>query len=83
MSFRFHMKVRHSINQTVVTSLNPNKAVIDIDEYVVKPKLVNSAISKEIPVVETSNTNGNLEQLYMPDEIVKIPIRSIFSHDIK
>lgn len=79
---RLHMKSRHSINQTVLTPLNPNKNVLDIDEYIVKPKLV-TTITQETLQNEPSPLSAIVENVYMPEDISKIPIRSIFSHDVK
>lgn len=82
--FRFHMKGRHSISQTVITPLNPNKNVFDRDEFIVKPKLVVSALSKDTFSSEPSPVGTSpVENLYMPDDIANIPIRSIFSHEVK
>lgn len=77
------MKGRHSISQTVITPLNPNKNVFDTDEFIVKPKFVVSTLSKDTLSVETSPVTTPVENLYMPGDIANIPIRSIFSHDIK
>lgn len=76
------MKARHSVSQTVITPLNPIKSLLDTDEYIIKPKLV-SIIPNEILPSETSPSTTPVETVYMPDEIPKIPIRSIFSHYIK
>lgn len=71
------MKGRHSVNQTVMTPLNPNT-----DEFLVKPKLV-SILPNEMLPSEPSPATTPVENVYMPEQIPKIPIRSIFSHDIK
>lgn len=76
------MKARHSISQTVITPLNPNKNVLDTDEYIVKPKLV-SDITKETLQTDPSTASAVVENVYTPEDISKIPIRSIFSHDVK
>ncbi|KAG5893935.1 hypothetical protein JTB14_028744 [Gonioctena quinquepunctata] len=66
---RGHMKHRHNVNQISLTPLNPTKNNVDTDEKVLKVSLL-ASISMD-------------DTVYTPDQIDSIPIRSIFSSDIR
>lgn len=78
------MKTRHSLNQTTLTPVNAFKSNISTDQYFVRPKLVLGAQSpKDLPFVEQTPITPPTENVYMPEDIEKIPIRSIFGFDLK
>lgn len=78
------MKQRHNVNQATLTPLTALKSNIDTDEYIVKPKLVlGIQPTKSTTSNETPPSPSSTEHVYMPEDIDKIPIRSIFGFDIK
>lgn len=77
------MKCRHNITKVSYTPLNPEKKNLESDEFVVRPKLsIAPETPKETPVVEQTSS-PSLQVSYTPDQIDKIPIRSIFSNPVK
>ncbi|CAH1118526.1 unnamed protein product [Phaedon cochleariae] len=77
---RSHLKYRHSVNQTLVTPSNPSKTNGDSDEFIVKPKMMQSSQpQKETAPSEPAGSVTAEDDVYFPDQIDKIPIRSIFS----
>ncbi|XP_056631686.1 uncharacterized protein LOC130441883 isoform X1 [Diorhabda sublineata] len=81
---RGHMKHRHNISQTTQTALNPEEGSPSNQEYIIKPKFVLAEEPpKENTLAEPPPSLPGSEQIYLPDEIEKIPIRSIFSSDLK
>lgn len=81
---RGHMKRRHNIGQTTQTALNPEDGSLSNQEYIIKPKFVLTVEpSKDNALVEPSLPVPGSEQIYLPDQIEKIPMRCIFSSDLK
>ncbi|XP_072393042.1 uncharacterized protein [Diabrotica undecimpunctata] len=80
---RGHMKHRHNINQTTQTVLNSTIAS-NGEEYIIKPKLlIADPPAKENISSEPSSPISTAENVYNPDDINKIPMRSIFSSDLR
>ncbi|CAG9853748.1 unnamed protein product [Phyllotreta striolata] len=79
---RTHMRSRHSITQTTQTLLNSASTSFSMgnEEFIIKPKLL---LDESVAVNETTSDELsadvlNSKNVYNPDEIDKIPIRSIF-----
>lgn len=74
------MKQRHGINFTAITSINNlNGGTSDVEEFLVKPKLaVGKGAQPEHPAPSTTVASS-----YMPDQIESIPIKAVFSTNVK
>ncbi|XP_028133091.2 uncharacterized protein LOC114328441 [Diabrotica virgifera virgifera] len=80
---RGHMKHRHNVNQTTQTVLNSTIAS-NGEEYIIKPKLlIADPPAKENISSEPSSPISTPEHVYNPGDINKIPMRSIFSSDLR
>lgn len=78
------MKCRHNITKVTFTPLNPDKKNLETDEFVVRPKLMmTESPIKETPIIELKTSVVNLQLSYTPEQIEKIPMRSIFSNPVK
>lgn len=62
--------------------LNPDKQNIEMDEYVVRPKLQMGA-SKDATLSESSTFGSTSENVYTPETIDQIPMRHILSSSVK
>ncbi|KAJ8972650.1 hypothetical protein NQ317_008236 [Molorchus minor] len=81
---RSHAKARHNITQTTLTPLRPHKTNIDIDEYVVRPRLVlQPPPPTEAVSSEPATSAAPQDNVYMPDETDKLPMRHILSASVK
>ncbi|XP_023310781.1 uncharacterized protein LOC108911829 [Anoplophora glabripennis] len=81
---RNHIKNRHNITHTSMTPLNPAKQSIDIDEFVVRPKLMlQMGAARDASPAELSASSSASENVYTPETIEQIPMRHILSSSVK
>ncbi|XP_019766776.2 uncharacterized protein LOC125504304 [Dendroctonus ponderosae] len=80
---RHHMRSRHSLNQTTLVPLIADQFDPEEDCFVIKPSQATPGTSREKDVTnETPNYTGD-NSTYAPDQIDCIPIRQIFSSNVK
>ncbi|KAL1501260.1 hypothetical protein ABEB36_006615 [Hypothenemus hampei] len=79
---RLHMKSRHSIQQIILVPLQADLTEVDSHEFVIKP--LQAALTKDKDQnQETSGQRLKEDCSYTPDQINAIPIRQIFSSNVK
>lgn len=77
------MRTRHSLNQTTLVPLMADKVDAEEDYFVIKPSQASPGPPKEKDVTNESPKYTGDTSTYAPDQIDCIPIRQIFSSNVK
>lgn len=86
---RSHMKTKHNVNSVVVTPVDPKKNNTDEDDFVVRPKIkrqksLDGSGGHKDSIGDNLDDSVNYFKLsYGPDEVDALPIRPIFSQELK
>lgn len=84
------MKIRHKVSNVIVTALDPKKADMDKDEFIMRPRLKRRSTGETLgPQIGKEDPEDNRSEQkvtktsYSPSEIEILPRQAIYSAELK